>query len=117
MGGHHHIQLLGGRARACQVYLDKLCRASLVGIRNELVSSGKIKASIKDMLNASQENWDPDEHFDEYVDNASGQPLVRELVQSARKEEMEEFAQHGVCTKVPISESIRMTGKGPKGSK
>ena len=117
MGGHHHIQLLGGRARACQVYPDKLCRAILVGIRNELVNTGKIKANSMDMLNVSQENLDPEEYFDEYVDDVSGQPLVRELVQSARKEEMVEFEQHGVYTKVPISECIRVTGKRPIGSK
>ena len=60
---------------------------------------------------------DPEEYFDEYVDDVSGQPLIRELVQSASKENMEEFAQHDVFTKVPISECIRMTGKGPIGSK
>ena len=56
MGGHHHIQLLGGRARACQVYPDKLCRAILVGIRNELVNRGKVEVNFKDMLNVSQDN-------------------------------------------------------------
>ena len=33
LGGHRHIQLMGGKARACQVYPDKLCRAMLKGIR------------------------------------------------------------------------------------
>ena len=117
MGGHNHIQLLGGRAKACQVYPEKLCRAILVGIRNELVSIGKVEVTNDDMLNVSQENVDAEEYLDEYVDDVSGQPLIRELVQSARKEEMVEFEQHGVYTKVPISECIRMSGKGPIGSK
>ena len=41
------------------------------------------------MLNVSQENFDPEEYHDEYVDDVSGQPLIRELFQAARKEEMD----------------------------
>ena len=65
------------------MYPDKLCRAILVGIRNELVNRGKVEVDFKDVLNVSQDNWDPDEYQDEYVDDVSGQPLIRELVQSA----------------------------------
>ena len=35
MGGHKHVQLTSGRARACQVYPDTLVRATLRGIRRE----------------------------------------------------------------------------------
>ena len=59
MGGHKHIQLLGGRAQACQLDPDKLCRSILTGFRNEFENSGKIKANSRDMLNVSQENFDP----------------------------------------------------------
>ena len=69
------------------------------------------------MLNVSQENMDAEEYLDEYVDDVSGQPLIRELVQSARKEEMVKFEQHGVYTKVPISECVAITGKQPIGVK
>ena len=84
---------------------------------NDLVNSGKIEANSRDMLNVSQESFDPEEYHDEFVDDVSCQPLIRELVQAAGKEEMIEFDQHGVYTKAPISECIRMTGKHPIGSK
>ncbi len=42
LGGHGHVALLGGRARACQVYPNKVCRAMLTGIKQELVHSGII---------------------------------------------------------------------------
>ena len=58
MGGHNHIQLLGGRVKTCQVYSEKLCRAITVGIRDELVSIGTIEVTTGDMLNVSQGNID-----------------------------------------------------------
>ena len=61
LGGHRHVQLLGGRAQACQIYPDKLCRAMLKGIRLELVHSGVIKADHADMMAISSENWCPEE--------------------------------------------------------
>ena len=106
MGGHRHIQLVGGRARACQVYPEKLCRSILRGIRNELVNSGIVKPMAGDMLNVSQETHEPEEYSEEYDDDVSGQPLDRNLVRAARSEEMVEFKQHTVYIKVPISECI-----------
>ena len=50
LGGHRHIQLMGGRAAACQVDPDKLCRAMLKGIRLELINSEVIQASKNDMM-------------------------------------------------------------------
>ena len=40
MGGHRHVQLMSGRAKACQVYPDKLVHAILSGIRLELAHNG-----------------------------------------------------------------------------
>ena len=59
----------------------------------------------------SAKKKDVEEYLDEVVKDVSGQPVIRELVQSARKEAMVEFEEHGVYTKVPISECIRMTGE------
>ena len=56
LGGHRHIALLGGKARACQVYPDKLCRAMLKGIRDELVHSGIIGSQSDDMLMVNPED-------------------------------------------------------------
>ena len=49
MGGHRHIQLLGGRARACQEYPDKLCKYILKGIKTELIHSGIITPTINEI--------------------------------------------------------------------
>ena len=65
LGGHRHIQLMGGRAAACQVYPDKLCRAMLKGIRLELVNSGIMQASMSDMMAVAAENLAPEEYVEE----------------------------------------------------
>ena len=56
LGGHRHIQLMGGRARACQVYPDKLCKYILKGIRNELLHSRIIRGEVNEMVLASVGN-------------------------------------------------------------
>ena len=117
LGGHRHIQLMGGRARACQVYPDKLCKYILKGIRNELVHSGIIKGEVNEMTLASVEDNECQDYMDEYVDDMSGKPLISRLVNEARGDEMAKFRQHNVYTKVPISECVASTGKQPIGSK
>ena len=117
LGGHRHIQLMGGKARACQVYPDKLCRAILKGIRQELVHSGFIEYDDKDMMVVGAQNDEPEEYIEEYVDDMSGQILDTHLVREARQLEMKKFSEHEVYTKVPISEAIHVTGKKPIGSR
>ena len=111
------MALLGGRAKACQVYPDKLCRAMLTGIKQELVHSGIIKGKDEDMLMVNADDHNCDDYLDQYVDDISGRPLIRELVQEARAAEMSKFREHNVYSKVPIAEAVRMTGKQPIGSK
>ena len=117
LGGHRHIQLMGGRARACQVYPDKLCRYILKGIKNELLHSGIIKGEVNEMALASVEDQECQDYMDEYVDDMSGKPLITSLVNEARGDEMKKFRQHNVYTKVPIAECVATTGKQPIGSK
>ena len=117
LGGHRHVQLVGGRAHACQVYPDKLCRAILRGVRLELVHSGEIKGNDSDMMAVSHENWIPDEYIEEYIDDVSGHYLDNQMVKAARGDEMKKFAQHEVYTKCPISECVQITGKQPIGTK
>ncbi len=45
----------------------------------------------------------------------SGEELDASMVAAARVEEMEEFRKHGVYVKVPISQCVNRTGKGPIG--
>ena len=77
LGGHRHVALLGGRAKACQVYPDKLCRAMLTGIKQELVHSGIIKGKDEDMLMVNADDHNCDDYLDQYVDDISGRPLIR----------------------------------------
>ena len=111
MGGHRHVQLVGGRAKPCQIYPRRLCRAMLRGIRNELVQSGIIAGNLNDMLTVSEENWNGNEYLEEYIDDMSGQHLGRDLVRADRKEEMDKLSEHKVYTKRPIVECVKATGK------
>ena len=101
LGGHGHIQLVGGRARASQVYPDKLYRAILRGIRAELVHSGIIPVTNNDMIAAvSTENNDTFEYMEEFIDDMNGQPMQSSLVREAHKGER------------PNSSSIKHTRRG-----
>ena len=85
----------------------------LTGIKHELVHSGVIHGEDDEMLMVSAEDAQCDDYLEQYVDDISGRPLVRELVVEAREAEMVKFKQHQVYSKVPISECVRMTGKQP----
>ncbi len=50
-----------------------------------------------------------------YCDAISNEEMVEELVDAARKVEMETFKRHGVYEKMPIEECWKSIGKGPGG--
>ena len=52
----------------------------LRGIRAELVNSGVIAGKKNDMMISSEENNDPIDDPDEYIDDVSGQPLDSRMV-------------------------------------
>ena len=37
---HRHVSLVGGRAKACEVYPRQLCEAMLQGLKDQLVDDG-----------------------------------------------------------------------------
>ena len=116
-GGHRHIPLMSGRAKAAQVYPDELCHAILRGLRKQLTMDGVLKSTTDLtilMMEGDQEekDWYSDSI---YFDDVSGKWLDNDLVAAARKEEMEVFKQHNVYTKVPLEECLRVTGKKPIG--
>ena len=51
LGGHRHVQLIGGRAKACQVYPEKLVRSICKGIQLELKHNGVLSLVYQDLLN------------------------------------------------------------------
>jgi hypothetical protein len=52
-----------------------------------------------------------------YCDAISGEAMIKELVEAARKVEMEKFKKHGVYEKVPIEERWKSTGEALVGVK
>ena len=117
LGGHRHVHLMGGKAKACQVYPPKLVKAICRGIQLELKHNGILSLAYKDMLSVSQEDADVIEYEGQFYDDVSGQILKKDLVIAARKEEMATYYAHKAYDKVPITESWEVTGKGPIGSR
>ena len=69
------------------------------------------------MLMVSGKDEDCNEQQDRYIDDIPGMPLIKDLVVQARGAEMQNFRNHDVYAKSPISECIRLTSKQPIGSK
>ena len=117
LGGHRHVQLMGGRAKACQVYPENLVRAILKGIRLELAHSGMLSMVYGDLLHIDAEDEAMNDINGYFIDDMSGHKLDTKLVLKARKEEMDKYYAHNAYDKVPIEECHRVTGKGPIGSR
>ena len=75
LGGHGHMQRLGGKRENCQWYPDKLCRYILKGIKRELIHSGVISPTINEISLCSVEDDRCMDCAAEYVDDMSGNPL------------------------------------------
>ena len=114
-GDHRHVQLIGGRAKACEIYPTKLCEAMLRGLKDQLVADGRLCADGSLMLTGHED--DKPEDWGTYYDDMSNLPLRTDLVRKARQEEMDVFAKFPVYKKVPIADSWHHTGKGPIGTK
>ena len=105
LGGHRHVHLLGGRAKACQVYPENLVRAILKGIRQELTHNGILSITHRDILSVSSEDADVIDYDGHFIDDMSGQTLNTKLVIEARREEMNVYLRHNAYDKVPIEET------------
>ena len=120
---HRHIVLIGGRAKRAEVYPEELCRQIIRGLVEQMAEDGRIGAHRgKAMLAMGIGARDPIEEGNDQAmqsyetwDDVSGKPLDTAKVKKARKEEMVEFAKHGVYHKVPIQECWDKTGKAPLG--
>ena len=126
-----HIQCRGKVARMAALYHFKLCRAILVGFRNQLKKDGVCKEGFVGMLEACPEEvpatlncyslTSSDGHVlkvqienDQiFKDDLTGQVLDATLVRAARKKELEYFDGKDVWELRPISECRRLTGKAP----
>jgi hypothetical protein len=98
-GGHRHVHLMAGRARAAAHYPVKLCKARCKGMRRQ----AKVDASDMVPMLITKGGWDDidevthiDEPWKKYWDDVSGKELKPELVRAAREEELKVVDEMGV---------------------
>ena len=63
-------------------------------------SDVKFDETVFDFINSAWREYEEEL----YYDAISGEVMIKELVEAARKVEMETFKKHGVCQRVPIEE-------------
>ena len=128
-GGGSHAQCRGKTARMAAVYDLKLCRANLVGFRDQLRCDGVYTDGFVGMMDGCCETERvPVYHLSDssgqvlkvqiegaetYKDDLAGQALPPEFVKKARKMELEYFGSRLVWEKRPIAEARRVKGKPP----
>ena len=111
------------------MYDFKLCRAILVGFRDQLRKDGLYQDGFVGLMEGRCETeLVPVFHLtdingcllkvqiegaESYRDDLTGQPLPADLVKIARKQELEYFDSRLVWEKRPIAEARRVTGKPP----
>jgi hypothetical protein len=119
-GGHRHVHLINGRARAAQTYPPKLVSAILDGIRRELRVRGELSTlaeltsgpSPDDTSNEQTESF-VDETVSDYVDSVTGMPLDPAKVLEARKEEMKWVEKQQLWDVVPTTMCWEETNRPP----
>ena len=121
-GSHRHVHLMSGRAKAAQKYPPELCRAVYRGVVQQMEMDIAGLASIKcvgthaDHMDQSLDSVvqpNEDDDWMKYWDVTNGKQLRAELVQAARKEEIQEIRKMKVWRKVPRDECFAETGKAP----
>ena len=127
--GGRHAQCRGKVARMAALYHFKLCRAILVGFRNQLKKDGMCQEGYVGMLEREET---PEllscfnltsasghvlkvqiENEQTFRDDLTGQALDPSLVKAARAKELEYFDGKEVWELRPINECRRITGKPP----
>ncbi len=124
-GGAHRL-CSGHVSRMAAVYPFELCRAILVGCRNQLQKDGIFVAELvgmhapEEILDILELETNVEQIFNvrvqgkaRYRDEITGQPLIPELVHQARKKELDYFNSKGVWTKKLKAEAYSRTGKPP----
>ena len=101
---HRHIHLIGGRAKAAQVYPKPLVREILRGLRNALMESKQLSAVEEAVSGPSPDDaveWD--QEVEEFVDDISGASLDPQKVKEARQVELDWLRKEKVYERVPAS--------------
>ena len=98
------------RAKATEVYPEKLCRAICQGLKEEVERRKSHYDKITENLLASVTDQGKG---CKYVDDLTGEPLDPKLVMEAREKEMAYIRQMRVYQKVPLAEWFVVTGRKP----
>ena len=109
---HRHVHLVGGRAKAAQVYPEGLVVSILRGPKAEMEKHGMLNSMEVGPVN-QEPNPDYEEIYPEIFDQVSGKPLDAEKVKAARALEIEYVHRYGVYEKVPWQTSLDRLGKKP----
>ena len=114
-GGHVHVPLMGGCAKATERYPVNLVKAIFRGICDELkIGSGihalEVGATIEEPETMEQITG---EEFEIFTDNISGTNLPAEKVRAGRREEMGYMEQLEVYGRIPFSECWEKAQRPP----
>ena len=107
-------------AREAARYSQKLCKAILRGMHQQMISDGIIRPGCEGLHNVDEQPEvvvnlkGPEQGYSgRFKDDLTGQPLRDDLVLEARDKEMSYFHQKGVWRKRPRQECFQRTGKPP----
>ena len=115
LGGHRHVHLISGRAKAAAIYPQALCRQMIRGY--QIWENCRVQA-LNGCMVQTEDMCDPEdtEYLKTmgdngwYVDDISGKELNPTLARKARQEELDVFEERQVYTVVPRS-SLRPGSK------
>ena len=118
--GGIHVQVQGSLTRKTAIYSDKLCRAIIKGMTDQLTADGMVKpgevginALDDDEIMKTSMKGSAQGYSGAYRDDLTKQVLRDDLVREARKKELDYFCSKGVWVKRPKSEARARTGRGP----
>ena len=115
-GGHRHVHLVAGRARAAAHYPAKFCRALCKGMKRQarVDASGMMSAKILEGLREEvSEVTHVEEPWKSYWDDISGKELRADLVRAARQEELKVVDEMGVWELRPLPSACRSPARSP----
>ena len=116
-GGRHAVTS-GRIAREAAKYSDRLCRAIIRGMVEEMAERGIWREgevglhAVEDKDGAAEARALDSRYSGRYRDDVTGQPLRDDLVREARLTELKYFNSKGVWEKRPRAEARQRTGKG-----
>ena len=95
-GGHRHVQLMSGRAKAVAEYTEKFCQ-TMIDCFKQQVREVMMLQSVEslDQLHEPNDHW-----YNSVLDDVSGDQLDPVLARKGRELEMEKFKARGVYTHV-----------------